>query len=41
MVDKDFAKISALEFMFPDVLINICHFHINQAVLQFLRKEMS
>jgi len=40
MVDKDFAKISALELMFPDVLINKCHFYINQAISRFLRKEM-
>jgi len=41
MVDKDFAEMSALELMFPDVPINICHFHINQAVSRFLRKELA
>ena len=39
MVDKDFARISALELMFPDVLINICHFHINRPFRDFFVKK--
>jgi len=39
MVDKDFARISALELMFPDVLINICHFYINRPFRDFFVKK--
>ena len=34
------AEQAALGAVFPDVPVNLCHFHISQAVERYLRKEL-
>ena len=40
VIDKDMAEQAALGAVFPDVPVNLCHFHISQAVERYLRKEL-
>ena len=38
VIDKDFSEINAVRSVFPEARLNLCHFHISQAVLRHLKK---
>ncbi|GFO14471.1 Zinc finger swim domain-containing protein 1 [Plakobranchus ocellatus] len=40
IVDKDMAEITAIGAIFSGVPVNLCHFHISQAVERYLRKAL-
>ncbi|GFR71393.1 LOW QUALITY PROTEIN: zinc finger SWIM domain-containing protein 1 [Elysia marginata] len=40
MVDKDMAEIAALGAVFPGIPINLCHFHIHQAVKRAMKNKV-
>ncbi|RUS83730.1 hypothetical protein EGW08_008526 [Elysia chlorotica] len=40
VVDKDMAEIAAIGAVFPDIPVNLCHFHINQAVKRAMKAKV-